>query len=222
MDNQAPPLSSDGTRRRRRHHDAQLHDLPSPQVELTQPRPSIHSARARSFATPSTSHLQRHRLRRQREDDEAFDTVQDAVNRLNEVTSNLTTVLDEPLPQILGPDEFTGLIEDMDGYNRRSKRRKLDSDPLDPHPSFSYGHHGQVAPGRLKMLISSYDGGQITESDELVSLRSYPAENLLRNDKSVYSCKKDKCSLILKHWGETPFTITKIIIKAPESGFPAA
>ena len=188
---------------------------PAPSIDSRTPLPIT---RPRVFANPATSHLQRHRLRRQREED-TFGTVQDAVNRLTEVTSNLTSVLDEPLPQILGPDEFTGLIDDMDGYNRRSKRRKLDSDPLDAHPSFSYGYHGQVAPGRLKMVMSSCDGGQVVEPDELHPQKYYPPDNVLRNDKSVYCSKKDKCNILLKHWGETPFTVTKVIIKAPDLGF---
>lgn len=230
MDNRgSPPVdrNAENARRRRRAQNIQLRGMsPPPRIQMTHPTQSIDNraplqvAPPRLFANPGTTHLQRHRLRRQREDD-AFGTVQDAVNRLNEVTSNLTSVLDEPLPQILGPDDFTGLIDDMDGYNRRSKRRKLDSDPLDTQPSFSYGYHGQVAPGRLKMMISSCDGGHLLESDELLPQKNYHPENVLHNDKSVYCSKKDKCNIVLKHWGETPFTVTKIIVKAPDSGFTA-
>ena len=233
MDNQAASSeerNGDIVRRRRRTHGLQVRATDSP---VSPPRRSVTLSRStppvdnraplhvtrRIHAYP-TSHLQRHRLRRQREDD-ALGTVQDAVNRLNEVTSNLTSVLDEPLPQILGPDEFTGLIDDMDGYNRRSKRRKLDADPLDPQTSFSYGYHGQVTPGRLKMTINSCDGGHLTDTEELLPERNYNPENVLRNDKSVYCSKKDRCNMVLKHWGETPFTVTKMIIKAPDCGFTA-
>ena len=232
MENRSSPSeerNADIVRRRRRPHGVQVRALESPprhQVNHHHSTPPVDNraplqiARARLYANPGTSQLQRHRLRRQREDD-TFGTVQDAVNRLNEVTSNLTSVLDEPLPQILGPDEFTGLIDDMDGYNRRSKRRKLDSDPLDAQPSISYGYHGQVAPGRLKMAISSCDGGHLMESDELLPEKNYHPDNVLRNDKSVYCSKRDRCNIVLKHWGETPFTVTKIIIKAPDCGFTA-
>ena len=216
------------SRRRRRANGVQaraLHSPPRHQVNHSTPpvdnRAPLQVSRPRLYARPGASHLQRHRLSRGQREDDTFGTVQDAVNRLNEVTSNLTSVLDEPLPQIQGPNEFTGLIDDMDSMNRRSKRRKLDSDPLDAQPSFSYGYHGQVAPGRLKMDISDYEGGHLMEQDELLPEKNYHPNNILRNDKSVYCSKEDRCNIILKHLGETPFTVTKIIIKAPDCGFTA-
>ena len=148
-------------------------------------------------------------------------TVQDVVNRLDEATSTLSSALDEPLPHIMGSEEYSlGLIEDMDGYNRRSKRRKLDADPLDTEQSISYGHHGQVAPGRLKMSIVTCDGGHLKESEDVI-IRNYAAENILQNDKSVYCTELNKCNIVLKHSGETLFTLSKIVIKTPDIGFTA-
>jgi hypothetical protein len=210
--------SSDSRRSRRRTHEIFWRH---PTSQLTPPSPPtldnrapLHITRARSFASPGQSRIQRHRLRPQREDDTSG-TVQDAVNRLNEVNS----VLEEPIPQVLGPDDFSGLMEDVESYNRRSKRRKLDSDPLDSHPTISYGYHGQVVPGRLKMVIAGCDGGLYHEDTR--GKRLYCQENILRNDKSVYCSKKDSCNLMLKHRGDIAFTVTKIVIKTPDAGFTA-
>ncbi|KAJ5179571.1 hypothetical protein N7492_002781 [Penicillium capsulatum] len=97
----------------------------------------------------------------------------------------------------------------------RPKRRKLESDDnREGMRGFNYGHHGQVVPGALKMEIASCDGG-IYDPDGDCSF----ADNILRNDQSVYCTKSDRCNLVLRHRGEAPFCLKKIVIKAPESGF---
>ncbi|EEH06178.1 conserved hypothetical protein [Histoplasma capsulatum G186AR] len=99
----------------------------------------------------------------------------------------------------------------------RHKRRKLDSDDKrEGICRFRYGHYGEVVPGTLEMEIVSCDGGTYEASGE----NSYP-ENVLLNDSSVYCTKNDRCNLILRHHGETPFCLQKIVIKAPKSGFDA-
>ncbi|PGH28965.1 hypothetical protein GX50_08294 [[Emmonsia] crescens] len=103
------------------------------------------------------------------------------------------------------------------GNRWRPKRRKLDSDDKrEGIRGFSYGHYGQVVPGALEMEIVSCDGGTYEANGE----NSYP-ENVLLNDSSVYCTKSDRCNLILRHQGETPFCLKKIVIKAPKSGFDA-
>ena len=149
-------------------------------------------------------------------------TVQQAVERLNEASSNLSSLLDEPIPRIGSPDtsarEYSGEAE---VNRRRAKRRRLDADP----PSaghlrgFSYGYRGQVVSGPLKMEIFSCDGGLHTEAAR--QGREYWPENVLRNDKSVYCTDNNQCNLILRHMGETTFCLKKLVIKAPERGFPA-
>lgn len=97
----------------------------------------------------------------------------------------------------------------------RAKRRKLESDDYrEGARGFNYGHHGQVVPGALKMEIVSCDGGTYEAEGE----SSWP-ENVLHNDSSVYCTKSDRCNLILRHRGETPFCLKKLVIKAPKSGF---
>ncbi|KAF6241619.1 hypothetical protein HO173_000330 [Letharia columbiana] len=149
-------------------------------------------------------------------------TVQQAVERLNEASSNLSSLLDQPIPRIESPDmsarEYSGEAE---VNRRRAKRRKLDADPSSAGHlrGFSYGYRGQVVPGPLKMEIVSCDGGLHTEAAR--HGREYWPENVLRNDKSVYCTDNNKCNLILRHMGETTFCLKKLVIKAPERGFTA-
>lgn len=100
---------------------------------------------------------------------------------------------------------------------RRRKRRKLDSDDKrEGIRGFSYGHFGQVVPGTLGMEIASCDGGRY----EVTGESSWP-ENVLTNDSSVYCTKSDRCNLILRHRGETPFCLNKLVIRAPKTGYDA-
>lgn len=97
----------------------------------------------------------------------------------------------------------------------RLKRRKLESDDnREGVRGFNYGQYGQVVPGALKMEIASCDGGIYDPDGD----SSFP-ENVLRNDQSVYCTKSDRCNLILRHRGEAPFCLKKIVIKAPRTGF---
>jgi hypothetical protein len=100
-----------------------------------------------------------------------------------------------------------------------SKRRKLDNGTYDDEEcTFSYGYHGQVVPGQLRLEIVTCDGGEY--SDPHQPMHSYP-QNVLKDDASVYCTKSNKCNLLFKHVGGMPFTLTKIVVKAPPSGFDA-
>jgi hypothetical protein len=109
----------------------------------------------------------------------------------------------------------------MDGSRRQPKRRKLEHDVSYPPPysGFKYGYKGQVVPGRLKMDIVSCDGGEYEKRSSEYGL--YPIHNVLRNDKTVYCSEKSRCNLLLKHIGEMPFTLEKVVIRAPDRGFTA-
>lgn len=99
----------------------------------------------------------------------------------------------------------------------RSKRRKLEADDYrEGLRGFGYGQYGQVVPGMLKMEIASCDGGTYEPTGEC----SWP-ENALRNDPSVYCTKSDRCNLVLRHRGEAPFCLKRIVIKAPKTGYDA-
>lgn len=106
--------------------------------------------------------------------------------------------------------------------NHRAKRRKLDSDNLDKgFPGFSYGRYGQVESGKLTMEIVSCDGGTISEEGGRSYPGDYSAENILRNDDTVYCTKTNRCNIVLRHQGATPFCLKELIIKAPRSGYTA-
>ena len=143
-------------------------------------------------------------------------SVQAAVERLNEASSNLSQLLEQPPRHVMDPDprerEYSGEAE----VNRRhAKRRKVDIEPqLSPgYKGFTYGYRGQVIAGPLKMEIVSCDGGVHPTGSH-----HYP-ENILRNDKSVYCTQSNECNIILRHQSETAFCLKKIIIKGPEKGF---
>ena len=149
-------------------------------------------------------------------------TVQQAVERLNEASSNLSSLLGQPIPSIGSPDmdsrEYSGEAE---MNRRRAKRRRIDDENSSSGhlKGFSYGYRGQVLSGPLKMEILSCDGGLHAEAAR--HGREYWPENVLRNDKSVYCTDNNKCNMILRHMGETTFCLKKLVIKAPERGFTA-
>ncbi|ODA81211.1 hypothetical protein RJ55_04175 [Drechmeria coniospora] len=94
--------------------------------------------------------------------------------------------------------------------NRRSKRRKIDANRLASSArGFRYGRYGQVEPGQLHMEIVSCDGGMFSNES------SFAAENILRNDNSVYCTKGNRCNIVLRHQGATIFTLRELVIKAP-------
>lgn len=186
---------------------------------------SLATIRSRLRAMPSQRHLQRQRLRPQLEGDaisHSISSVQDAVERLTEASSNLSSLLDEPIPHMISRNANSeDYLGEPDANRRRTKRRKLDSDSLGGSlPGFSYGYHGQVVPGPLKMEIVSCDGGHYNDSAGHGRFFYWP-ENVLRNDKSVYCTETNRCNIILRHQGETPFCLKKLVIKAPATGFTA-
>ena len=97
---------------------------------------------------------------------------------------------------------------------RRVKRRKLDSDRLATgFAGFRYGKYGQVEPGQLTMEIVSCDGGIYDEGQK------HAAENILKNDASVYCTSGPTCNIVLRHQGATAFTLKELVIKAPRSNY---
>ena len=221
----------EGRRRRARVEEIQAQEInrlraashyTTDNSSATETQAPTSAIRHRPRATPGESHLQRNRLRRQTEGDalsNSISTVQDAVDRLTEASSNLSSLLDEPIPRIISPDAAREWAEsDID---RRVKRRKLHSDsPGAGMEGFSYGYRGQVVAGPLRMEIFSCDGGYFGDSTGHGG-RYYWPDNLLRNDKSVYCTESNKCNIILRHLGEAPFSLKKLVIKAPETGFSA-
>ena len=144
----------------------------------------------------------------------ASESVQSAVDRLNQASSNLRSLLDQPIPSVMERN-YQEQEYAAEAITNRAKRRKLTSEG-----GFRYGYRGEVVPGSLQMKILSCDGGYHQESGS--QGRRYGQENILTNDKSVYCTYKNRCNIILCHQGgpgESAFTVRKIIIKAPPRGF---
>lgn len=144
--------------------------------------------------------------------------LEDLDRHLEEANSHLRALLDlqnhpsltpPPVPSNYSP---TLRPQDLPDSNRRHKRRKLDSDRLTPaFKGFRYGKYGQVEPGQLRMEIVSCDGGMFSNES------SYAAENILKDDTSVYCTKGNRCNIVLRHQGATVFTLRELVIKAPAS-----
>ena len=124
------------------------------------------------------------------------------------------------LPRMVSPDvaarEYSEEAQVNREYRWRAKRRKLDHDaPTLSMGAFKYGYMGQVVPGKLRLHIASCDGGQYSDT----SGENSWASNVLEDDTTVYCTKNNRCNIVLGHAGNTPFSLTKIVIKAPRMGF---
>jgi hypothetical protein len=199
--------------RRRRGLESQMRDYESHSLEAS--AEAIHSPsslmRARRRATGPSVRLQRHR-----------DRLNQTAMAREESEPSRAPVSYPPVPRIGSPDvatrEYLGEAQ-VNRENRwRAKRRKLDVDDNNRStPAFRYGHKGQVVPGKLKMQIVSCDGGQYTEPNGDSSW----ANNVLDDDSTVYCTKGNRCNMVLGHLGNMPFSLSKIVIKAPRTGFDA-
>jgi hypothetical protein len=143
--------------------------------------------------------------------------LQRAGRQLEAASSNLRALLDDPVPNLSSPTLEAEYSSEEAEHNRRAKRRKVDDDRVDSSfAGFSYGKYGQVEPGKLKMEIVSCDGGIFQGHGG-----NYSAENILKNDATVYCTKSNRCNLVLRHQGATVFSLKELIIKAPHSGYTA-
>lgn len=188
--------------RRRRDFDAhnQAHDSPSVSDSLLQTSGPSSPARARRRAVRPSERLQRYQRER--------------------LGQNARTPMADTHPPFARLSPASPALSTGDrGERLRSKRRKLDDGTYDEEPqTFRYGFDGQVVPGQLRMQIASCDGGEYSNPN--VPINNYP-QNILLDDTSVYCTKSNKCNMLLKHVGGMPFTLTKIIVKAPRAGFDA-
>lgn len=141
-----------------------------------------------------------------------------ASERLGEAQSRLDALLRDPIMRSLSLSPSSSETRNTDGGAPQAKRRKVDHDARETFQGFHYGHFGQVIPGPLKMEIVSCDGGNYAEED-FPSV--YGAENVLRNDGSVYCTQSSQCNLILRHQGETTFSLERLVIRAPEHSYTA-
>lgn len=139
---------------------------------------------------------------------------------LDEANNQLRALLDftnppsHPYPNLSFPSPPLQVQEPVD-ENRRVKRRKLDADSLSTgFQGFRYGRYGQVESGPLTMEIVSCDGGIYSDDGQ-----TYAAENILKNDATVYCTKGPRCNIVLRHQGSTVFTLKELVIKAPRTNY---
>jgi hypothetical protein len=154
------------------------------------------------------------RLARARNTEARTSDFDDLDRSLDEANSHLRALLDLTTHNHLAPlaPPYSAPLRSHDGSedSRRSKRRKLDSEKHMPsYSGFRYGKYGQVEPGQLRMEIVSCDGGMFSNES------LYAAENILKDDNSVYCTKGNRCNIVLRHQGTTVFTLTELVIKAP-------
>lgn len=216
-----PPMSSEQEAERRRRLRREAAEG-SPLFVLPPPPPPIpfHEPVHRERLAPSAGWRggrSRPRLNRRRPPNGEGSEMSHAGRRLEAASSNLRSLLDDPIPT-LSPPPLEPREHSPDAENGpRVKRRKLDADKTaSGFIGFSYGKYGQVEPGKLKMEIVSCDGGIYQEHGG-----DYSAENVLRNDGTVYCTKSNRCNLVLRHQGATAFSLKELIIKAPHSGYTA-
>ena len=198
--------------RRRRGLESQVREYESQTVETT---PEVLNnppalMRARRRATRPSERLQRHR-----------DRLNQTVLPRPENELSRVPLTYSPVPRIGSPDitaqEYSGEAQVIRDYRSRAKRRKLDPDHDDGGPQgYKYGHKGQVVSGPLKMEIVSCDGGHYDQSGE----SSWPSF-VLEDDSRVYCTKSDRCNMVLGHIGNMPFSLRKLVIKAPKTGYDA-
>lgn len=142
------------------------------------------------------------------------------LNDLDDANNQLRALLDFTPPPAHAYSELSFpspplQTSDSADDNRRVKRRKLDPDRLTTgFKGFQYGKYGQEEPGRLTMEIVSCDGGIYSDDGH-----SYAAENILKNDSSVYCTKGPRCNIVLRHQGSTVFTLKELVIKAPRQNY---
>ncbi|KAF2446114.1 hypothetical protein P171DRAFT_442551 [Karstenula rhodostoma CBS 690.94] len=162
----------------------------------------------RPSATPSERYLRR-----------AHQRVRDARSVIEDpATDVLHSLSDHPLNSFHTSRRERSPPSGLDSQRRQTKRRRLDhsATPVSEYDGFRYGYKGQVARGRLRMEVVSCDGGEYDRDSSL-----YRVQNVLSNDKSVYCSQTGSCNILLRHIGEMPFCLEKMVIRAPDRGFTA-
>jgi hypothetical protein len=168
----------------------------------------------RPRAQPSERYLRRssERIREARAD---MESAADLLDSLSDIPIN------NPFTQSSSSTRPRSPTVEVGRDRRQTKRRKLEHSAglKFENDGFRYGHKGEVVPGRLRMEILSCDGGEYYDKDHPIGLHN--VQNVLKNDNSVYCSESSRCNLLLKHVGDAPFAMEKMIIRAPDRGFTA-
>lgn len=212
LDGEMPDLAGEPIlarlNRRRRGLEAQSSEQETAATPQTPPTGSPMALQRRRRIVRPSERIARYRSRM-----EAVDNTADA---LEETSASI----DRPPPPIEPSDiaiqEYMGEAQFHRETRWRAKRRKLDDGTYEEEAkTFSYGHNGQVVAGPLRLDIVSCDGGAYSEPH----IGSSWPQNVLLDDSSVYCTKSNRCNMLLKHVGGMPFSLTKLVIKAPRNGY---
>jgi hypothetical protein len=168
----------------------------------------------RPRATPSERYLRRSSTRI-REARAEMESAADALDSLSDIPLNNPFTFANSSIRPRSP------TVEISSDRRQTKRRKLEHNTAQKpeNDGFKYGYKGQVVQGRLKMELVSCDGGEYHDKDHPIGLHN--VRNVLKNDSSVYCSMSPRCNLLLKHIGDTPFSLEKMVIRAPDRGFTA-
>ncbi|KAL9618567.1 MAG: hypothetical protein Q9160_006751 [Pyrenula sp. 1 TL-2023] len=219
----AEPMSTRIERRRRGLED-QIQNSSPMRVSSSSPDPDTipinHTSslmRSRRRPAPPSDRLQRHINRLAQFERSTGRSL--AASAQSDLPAHLPDPPQPPRVQITSPDitpnEYPSEPQVSSNSIARAKRRKLDSDGSFDR-AFSYEHYGQVVPGPLKMQLVSCDGGHYNTSND-----SLPDCVLKDDPTTVYSTKSNRANILIRHYGCQPFSLTKLVIKAPQNGYDA-
>jgi len=219
FDREMDEMSADrAAARERRRRDLEESHLPDPDQDF----PAVSESPPASSGSPST--LVRTRRRAFRPSERLQRYQRERLGQGGRTMSNDSygSTGGHLSPSTTAPSPSVGDGHVHRGERLRVKRRKLDDGTYeDDSKTFRYGYNGQVVPGHLRLEIVSCDGGEYTDPQAPhMTLNSWP-QNVLQDDCSVYCTKSNRCNMLFKHVGGMPFTLTKIVVKAPRSGYDA-
>jgi len=140
---------------------------------------------------------------------------QDPFDRVSGTSSNLV-----PLSNSRGRERSASAELEVEPRSSReggpSKRRKLDDGSSDDHLPPVYGLEGTLLPGNLRMKVLDYPQPEdpLPPADDLARSRIWEGDN---ND--IFRTKKHKCTILMKHQGGWPFSLSKLVVKIPKHDY---
>lgn len=102
----------------------------------------------------------------------------------------------------------------------RRKRQRVGEPSASLIPGVEYGWEGRVVPGKLTMDVVSVAPGQ-SHSDPLFHIRDFDFGRVLHNtDPPPYVSGSSALNIVLRHRGETTFSLDRLNITVPKESFP--
>lgn len=152
-------------------------------------------------------------------------------DRLTRISSRSDQLVVPPVPRLPTLEIARGQLTRLDQHGearstrdlRYPKRRKLDDGTFDDGQQQqqelpNYGSEGLYKPVNLNMIIldNSDSTDSRSQSYEPSKLNLWSAEN-----KDIYTSKRRKVNILMKHKGGWPFSLSKLVIKMPKHNIDA-